>query len=83
MIPDYLDPEAFEGYCEMRKLIKKPQTDRAKSLLLNKLEKFYNLGYDVNEMLDEATEKNWLSVYPNNHKKQAILQRLGDRSWIQ
>lgn len=66
MLPEFVDKEAWQGFVEMRKAFrpKKPFTDRAKQLIIKKLINFNALGRDVNAMLDEATEKGWLTVYP-------------------
>ncbi len=52
----------FDDYLVMRKSMKKPMTNRAKDLFLNKLIK-NDIG-DAKQMLETAIEKNWLSVYP-------------------
>jgi len=94
--PDYIDPEALQGFLDMRKAKGKRfalTTKRAMTLLLNKLEAAHNDGYDVNAMLDEATVNNWQSVYPRPHHKlvhleetpdqklQNRLAELADKSW--
>ena len=55
--------EALSGFEEMRKKMRKPMTDRAKTLLLAKLEKLSPDRAGQIALLDEATAKNWLSVY--------------------
>ena len=55
--------EALSGFAEMRKKMRKPMTDRAKMLLLAKLEKLSPDRAGQIALLDEATAKNWLSVY--------------------
>ena len=55
--------EALSGFEEMRKKMRKPMTDRAKMLLLAKLEKLSPDRAGQIALLDEATAKNWLSVY--------------------
>ena len=55
---------AFEDFLKMRKSIKKPATDRAISMLVNKLKE---LSGDDEELavaiIDKAILKNWLSFY--------------------
>lgn len=48
-------------FIKMRKLSKKPMTDRALSMLLNKLSK-YNDEIKI-KMLEQSIMKNWLDVY--------------------
>lgn len=66
-LPDWLPKEAWDGYMEARKKAKKPTTERAKKLLIAKLEGFKDAGYDVAAALDASTEAGWSSVYePKN-----------------
>jgi hypothetical protein len=65
MLPDYIDSEAWDGFCEMRKAMgsKAPFTEYAKKLTLRKLEDFHRQGYDVNHILETAVERGWRSVF--------------------
>ncbi len=63
-IPDWMDPEVWVGFQKHRKLLKKPMTDRAEFLILKRLEKAKDEGYDPNALLDEAIEKGWQTIYP-------------------
>lgn len=63
VVPDWVPLDAWDGYAEMRKQIRKPLTDRAKTLLVGELTKLRDQGYDPALLLDTATAKNWLSVY--------------------
>lgn len=58
-----IDPEAWAGFEEMRKMIRKPMTDRARKLLLTRLDAIHKAGHDANAALDQSTLKNWDSVY--------------------
>ena len=98
-LPDYIDPEALQGFIEARKAMGKRHalnTDRQYTLLMNKLERFHNQGYDVNAMLDEAAEMGWKTIYPKDIHKSAGMTRqeikdkvgeklreLSDRSWAE
>ena len=65
-IPEWLDPEAWQGFCEMRKAMGKgkPFTDRARLLILRRLEEFHRLGHDANAALDQSTLHGWAGVWP-------------------
>lgn len=63
-LPAWIDKEAWEGFVQMRRTIKKPLTDRAEKLLLKKLYEFKEKGHDPNASLDESTFANWQDVYP-------------------
>jgi hypothetical protein len=83
--PDYIDPEALQGFLDMRKAKGKRfalTTKRAMTLLLNKLEQAHNDGYDVNAMLDEATVNNWQSVYAKPHHKKVHLEESTEQKVI-
>ena len=54
--------EALEGFESMRKEIRKPMTERARQLLLNRLQQFP--PGDWVPMLNYAVMNSWLNVYP-------------------
>jgi len=59
--------EAFDGFREMRKIIKKPLTPRALTLIIDKLEGW---GHDVAiQALDRSTENNWQGVFDPRDSK--------------
>lgn len=62
-LPDWIDPEAWAGFEEMRRKVKKPLTDRARKIILKKLVEFRSKGHDPTEILDASTEHNWISVF--------------------
>jgi len=71
-LPDWLPVEAWNGYVEMRKRIKKPMTGRAEQLRLVDLQKFHDSGYDVAAILDQSTANNWTDLYePKDRRTQA------------
>lgn len=62
-LPDWLPLEAWTGYLEMRKKIKKPPTDRAIGILLTSLDALRTSGQDIAAVLDKSTMSNWVDVY--------------------
>lgn len=57
--------EAMNNFAQMRTAIKKPMTDRAKQLMLNKLEKLAGSDDDLKiAILDQSIENSWAGVYP-------------------
>ncbi len=54
---------ALQGFEEMRKKIKKPMTDRAKTMLLGELQKLTTDRDKQISILDQSTMHNWQSVY--------------------
>lgn len=61
--PEFIPLEAWEGFVIMRKAIKKPLTDRAITIAINKLTKFYELGYDIEQILDSSTNNCWQDLF--------------------
>lgn len=55
--------DALKAFEQMRTKIKKPMTDRAKIILLNKLDRLANAPEQKIVMLDEAVLHCWQSVY--------------------
>lgn len=51
-------------YIKMRKLIKKPMTDRAVTMLINKLYKLSNNKQIQIKILEQSILKNWTDIYP-------------------
>lgn len=62
-IPEWINKETWEAFIEMRKVIKKPMTNRAVLLMVNKLEKFKYAGHNVNEILNQSILNNWQDVF--------------------
>lgn len=52
---------AFE---ESRKRLRKPMTDRARSLVIIELEKLKDAGHDPASVLQQSVRKGWLDVFP-------------------
>lgn len=61
--PDWLPIEAWNGFVDMRKAIKKPLTPRAVSLALKELDKLRREGCCPEAVLDQSTFKNWQGLF--------------------
>lgn len=59
--------ETLRDFENMRKLCKKPMTDRAKKILVNKLEKEFNGRDERIATLEQSIERNYSSIYPVKH----------------
>lgn len=68
VFPDWLNVKTWNEYLEMRNKIKKPATDRAKELAINKLEKMRGLGYDPNLLLEQSILNCWQDIYEPKQK---------------
>ena len=62
-LPDWIPVEAWNGYAEMRKKIRKPMTARAQALVLKALAGIRDRGFDVESALDNSTRNGWIDVY--------------------
>lgn len=60
-LPKHVNYRVWCDFVEMRKQIKKPLTERATTLLINKLIGF---GVLANESLEQSIESGWSSVFP-------------------
>lgn len=73
--------DALKAFNEMRTKIKKPMTDRAKTLLCKKLEKEFPPG-DWVATLNESVLHGWQSVYPLKTQQQAAQLAAKEVEWI-
>lgn len=80
-LPPWVPPEAWSGYTDMRKKIKKPMTDRAESLAIGILYKLMEEGYDVGEVLDQSTMNSWQGLFPLKERRKEprgpVMSQLG------
>ena len=64
--------ESWNGFCEMRKKIKKPLTDRAAKMILNELERLApGDNHTQGLILDQSVKRCWQDVYPLKGDKSA------------
>lgn len=64
MVTDERLKENIYEFVKMRKIIKKPMTDRALKLLINKLYKLSNNIEEQLKILDKSIVNNWSDIYP-------------------
>lgn len=67
-LPAYIDPEAWAGFCDMRRACKKPLTLRAAKMVLAELQRIKDAGHDANAALDQSTTHCWADVYAPKDK---------------
>ena len=60
-LPDWVPIDAWQGFEEMRKKIRKPLTDRARKLILAELKK---LGDDPVALLNQSVQNSWSGIFP-------------------
>jgi len=69
-LPDYINQDLMLDYVDMRKTIKSPMTQKAITILVNKINTLVMDGYDANVLLETAILNNWKSVYPEKRNPQ-------------
>lgn len=75
-LPDWMPQDAWQGYIDMRKKIKKAMTPRAEAMQIKTLEEFRDAGYDVGEILDNSTMNNWTGLFQPKEKAGAVKGKL-------
>ena len=94
-LPEWVNREDWIGFCDMRKSIKKPLSERACKIALAKLEGFKTQGENISEVLKQSVFHNWQGLFkvkdskfekndlPNNFDHIAVIEFyneiLGDR----
>jgi uncharacterized protein YdaU (DUF1376 family) len=63
-LPDWVPPEPWSGWLEMRSRKKTPNTERALKLALGKLEELRKAGQNLAAVIDQSTTRGWTTFYP-------------------
>lgn len=77
-VPDWIPADAWAGFAEMRKKLKKPLTDAAAKLIIARLETFHDAGQDVGRILNNSVENGWQGVFEDRERRNEA--RPGQRS---
>lgn len=72
-LPAFVPADAWDGFVEMRKKIKKPMTDRAVQLMFAKLGRFADAGHDIRDCLERSTLNNWQDVFEPKPSQGSLL----------
>ena len=73
--PHWLPLEAWNGWLDMRNKLKKPPTNRAIELALDKLEAMQQKGQNITEVLDRSTINGWTDIYEIKESKNGTTNR--------
>lgn len=65
--------EAFNDFKEMRKKIRKPLTQRAEQMIINRLNQLSNDEETQIEILNQSILNGWQNVYPLKNKREDIV----------
>lgn len=63
VLPDWINPDVWKAYLDMRKSIKKPMTDYAKKLAIGKLDGYRKKGIDIDVVINQSILQNWTDLY--------------------
>ncbi len=74
-LPGYLDQDTWDSFEEMRRLIKKPMTDRARKLILYELQRIKDGGHCPNKALDQSILHCWSDVFEPREKPVSKVAR--------
>ena len=78
-LPKWVNLEDWIGFCEMRKSIKKPLSEKACKIALGKLEDLKSQGENVSEVLKQSTFNNWqglFRVHDSNGEKSSLTDNI-------
>ena len=64
VLPGWVPEESWNAYVEMRRQKKKPMTEYAMKLAVQKLEKLQNQGQDIEAVLNESVLRSWEGLFP-------------------
>lgn len=64
VLPASIPEQAWQEFIEHRKNIRKPMTDRAKTLAAMKLERLANEGYSPRDVIEQSIECGWTGLFP-------------------
>lgn len=73
VLPDWVHPDAWQGFLEMREAKKKKPTSRALQLIVDKLAQWRERGHDPTEILNKATVNGWTDVYEPKTERGGVL----------
>jgi uncharacterized protein YdaU (DUF1376 family) len=74
-LPVWLPKEKWEAFVQMRKQLKKPMSEYAIKLMVDKLVRLRDAGHNVGELLDKSITNSWLDVYePKGGSVQGVVQ---------
>jgi hypothetical protein len=74
VLPDWIPSETWEAFLAMRKKIKKPPTDYALKLLIDKLTAFKAKGQNIKAVLEKSITSGWQDVF-EIHEKQPFANK--------
>ncbi len=65
-LPQWIPAQAWQGYLQMRKMKKKPMTDRALKMAINVLAELFEAGENLEMVLYQSEFNGWTGLFPVN-----------------
>jgi len=78
-----IDPSLLEDFYEHRIELKKPMSDRAKTMLVRNLERAESEGHSIELLLENAIIGGWHTVYPNETTKRKQNRKTSEVDFIE
>jgi uncharacterized protein YdaU (DUF1376 family) len=76
-LPDWLSETHWKDFVEFRKFIKKPMTEKAKHLMLSKLQKIKDNGHDPILAMNTSIANNWSDIYEPKPNTLNVINKQG------
>jgi len=75
-LPEFLDPDLWEDFRQLRKEIKKPLTPTAEKMALKKLIGLHAENYDCNRIISRSIENSWQGLFPKDDDKKPKVSQV-------
>lgn len=80
VLPDWIPADAWNGYLEMRKKIRKPITADGIKLAIRELEKLRAAGHDPKLILEQSILNSWQGLFEPRVDREAVRQAERNRN---
>lgn len=81
-LPAWLSETHWKDFVEFRKFIKKPMTEKAKHLMLLKLQKIKDKGHDPILAMNTSIANNWSDIYEPKPDTLRTINKQGFDGWL-
>lgn len=81
-LPAWLSETHWKDFVEFRKFIKKPMTEKAKHLMLSKLQKIKDNGHDPILAMNTSIANNWVDIYEPKPETLKTINKQGFDGWL-
>ncbi len=78
ILPDWLEPDVWFDYVDLRKILKKPLTRRAKELAIMRLDKLRQYE-DPRFIVDRSINGGWQKLYPPKTEETNVTRKADNK----